>query len=85
MQKEIPDAHGDIIRQFAEVPGIGFVSCSNDELVKLWTLEGTPIRTFNGHGGFVFTVTCLAGGTEIASAGDDCQVKIWDLNSGACK
>jgi phospholipase A-2-activating protein len=33
-------AHEDIIRQFAEVPGIGFVSCSNDETVKLWTIDG---------------------------------------------
>ena len=34
-QKEIKDAHEDIIRQFTEVPGIGFASCSNDETVKL--------------------------------------------------
>jgi WD40 repeat protein len=41
---------------------VGFVSCSNDELVKLWDLSGKLIKTFKGHGGFVFTVTCLAGG-----------------------
>lgn len=85
MQNEVLEAHGDIIRQFSEVPGVGFVSCSNDELVKLWSLEGKPLRTFNGHGGFVFTVTVLSGGTEIASAGDDCQVKIWDISTGQCK
>ena len=84
LQHEVPNAHGDIIRQFAEVPGVGFVSCSNDELVKLWTLDGKPIRTFSGHQGFVFTVACLASG-EIASGGDDCSVKIWDLQSGKCK
>ena len=33
-------AHDDIIRQFAEVPGVGFVSFSNDETLKLWTIDG---------------------------------------------
>ena len=51
----------------------------------MWTLDGKPVRTFKGHGGFVFTVSCLAGGKEIASAGDDCQVKIWDVATGECK
>jgi len=39
-QKEIPNAHDDIIRAFSEVPGYGFVSCSNDETVKLWSTDG---------------------------------------------
>ena len=42
MEKEI-DAHEDIIRDFTEVPGIGFASCSNDEMVKLWTMDGTHL------------------------------------------
>jgi phospholipase A-2-activating protein len=40
MEKEI-DAHEDIIRQFCEIPGLGFASCSNDETVKLWSIDGT--------------------------------------------
>ena len=59
LQKEIPNAHSDIIRGFTEVPGVGFASCSNDEMVKLWSLDGTPLRTFSGHSGFVFSLTCL--------------------------
>ena len=78
LQSEIPNAHDDIIRQFSEVPGVGFVSCSNDEKVKLWTIDGKPISTFAGHQGFVFSVCTLANG-ELASGGDDCNVKIWDL------
>ena len=41
LQKEIPNAHDDIIREICEVPGIGFVSCSNDESVKLWSTDGS--------------------------------------------
>ena len=66
------------------MPGVGFVSVSNDELVKLWSLDGQPLRTLNGHTGFVFTVKCLSTG-EVASAGDDCTVKIWDVGTGECK
>ena len=75
-QKEIPNAHDDIIRQFTEVPGLGFASCSNDESVKLWSIDGNLLQTFKGHMGFVFAVTTLITG-EIASGGDDCLVKIW--------
>ena len=39
-QKEF-EGHGDIVRRFTEVPAIqGFASCSNDEVVKLWSMDG---------------------------------------------
>jgi len=81
-QKVIENAHSDIIRQFTEVPGFGFASCSNDETVKLWSIEGAPLHTFSGHQGFVFAVTTLATG-EIVSGGDDNTVKIWKTD-GTC-
>lgn len=37
MQK---DAHNDIIRELALVDEIGFLSGSNDMVVKLWTFDG---------------------------------------------
>lgn len=53
-------------------------------MVKLWSLDGNPLRTFAGHSGFVFAIHCLSA-TEIASGGDDCCVKIWDIATGNCK
>ena len=82
-QKEIANAHDDIIRGFAEVPGLGFASCSNDETVKLWTIDGAPLQTFKGHNGFVFAISTLVTG-EIVSGGDDCTVKVWS-SDGSCK
>jgi len=39
------DAHEDIVRGFVEVPNIqGFASCSNDEIVKLWTMDGQLLQ-----------------------------------------
>ena len=76
-------AHEDIVRGFTEVPAVnGFASCSNDEVVKLWSLDGTHLMDFKGHSGFVFTIDCLETG-EIVTGGDDCTVKLWE--NGACK
>jgi len=83
IQKQIDNAHDDIIRCFSEVPGLGFASCSNDETVKLWSIDGSLINTFKGHSGFVFSLHTLVTG-EIASGGDDCTVKIWRTD-GVCK
>jgi phospholipase A-2-activating protein len=82
-EKEIANAHEDIIRFLQEVPGIGFASCSNDETVKLWTTDGQLLQTFKGHQGFVFALKTLSSG-EIVSGGDDCTVKIWSAD-GKCK
>jgi phospholipase A-2-activating protein len=66
-----------------EVPLLsGFASVSNDETVKLWSMDGTHLMDLRGHGGFVFAVDCLDTG-EIVSGGDDCTVKIWE--NGAVK
>lgn len=79
MEKEI-DAHEDIIRDFCEIPGLGFASCSNDETIKLWSIDGSQLSELRGHGGYVFSVTRLESG-ELASCSDDKTVKIWRDNT----
>ena len=76
-------AHDDIVRGFTEVPSLNaFASCSNDEIVKLWSLDGTHLLDYKGHTGFIFAIDSLETG-EIVSASDDCTVKIWDAS--VCK
>lgn len=82
MEKEFL-AHDDIVRGFTEVPSLNaFASCSNDEIVKLWSLDGTHLLDYKGHTGFIFAIDSLETG-EIVSASDDCTVKIWDAS--VCK
>ena len=82
MEKEFL-AHDDIVRDFTEVPSMNaFASCSNDEIVKLWSLDGTHLLDYKGHTGFIFAIDSLDTG-EIVSASDDCTVKIWDAS--VCK
>ena len=82
MEKEFV-GHDDIVRGFCEVPQMnGFASISNDEVVKLWSMDGTHMLDYRGHGGFIFAVDCLDTG-EIVTGGDDCCVKLWA--DGECK
>ena len=47
-------AHADIIREIASVQQDGFLTCSNDETVKLWSLDGNELLCNRGHTSFVF-------------------------------
>jgi len=82
LEKEF-EAHDQAVRGFCEVPGIGFASCSNDETVKLWTLDGVSIGILTGHSGFVYHVTTLLSG-ELVSCCDDKSVRIWNRD-GQCQ
>mmetsp|Transcript_2092 Transcript_2092/g.2658 ORF Transcript_2092/g.2658 Transcript_2092/m.2658 type:complete len:347 (-) Transcript_2092:367-1407(-) len=61
---------------FADFSPIGFVSCSNDSMVKIWTYDGDMISELAGHSGYVFAVHTLPNNI-IASGSDDRTVKLW--------
>lgn len=63
-------AHDDIVRMFADFSPVGFVSCSNDSKIKIWTYEGELISELLGHTGFIFAVHTLPNNI-IVSGGDD--------------
>ena len=82
LQKEFV-AHEDIVRGFTEVPDLGgFASISNDEMVKVWGVDGTHMMDLKGHTGFIFACDHLDTG-EIVTGGDDCTVRVWQ--HGECK
>lgn len=69
-------AHDDIIRNFADYSPVGFVSCSNDSKIKIWTYNGELISELIGHTGYVFAVHTLSHNV-IVSGSDDRTIKIW--------
>ena len=75
--KRIESVHGDIIREISMVDEIGFITCSNDEKLKLWSADLEEIQTFTGHLSFVFSVKAKNIG-HYYSGGDDKCLKIWD-------
>lgn len=38
--------HTDCVRGLALVPGVGFVSCSNDETLRLWSMQGDHLQVY---------------------------------------
>ena len=58
------------------MPDIGFVSCSNDSEIRVWTLGGDPVYTLSGHTSFVYSLSVLPDG-GIVSGGEDRSVRVW--------
>ena len=65
-----------MIRSLIEIPKIGFASCSNDGLIRVWSLSGEPLMELNDHTSFVYTLSLLPSG-EIVSGGEDRTVRVW--------
>jgi len=73
--------HTDVVRDLALVPGIGFVSCSNDSSLRLWSLSGDTLMELHGHTSYVYSVSVLSTG-ELVSSGEDGCVRVW--KGGEC-
>jgi len=55
-------------------------SASDDETIKLWSLDGKCLATLKGHQGIVRWATFSQNGQLLASASDDYTVKIWGID-----
>ena len=80
--RSIDKAHKDIIRELTKVETVaGFASCSNDETIKIWSLDGEMLRVFTGHESYVFSVKTI-GFQGLVTGSDDRTVRIWDQANG---
>lgn len=71
-------AHTNIIRAIVEIPSMGVLTCSNDQKVKLYSLELDELTSFEDHTSFVFTLAYLqANSTDFASGGEDFKLLIY--------
>jgi WD40 repeat protein len=76
-------AHSGWVRAVAISPDESLVAtCGNDQLVKLWSLDGKPVRDLPGHGSHVYNVAFHPQGRTLVSADLMGVVKEWDLASG---
>ena len=65
-------AHTNIIRAIIEIPGIGILTCSNDQKVKLWSLDLDELTQYEDHTSFVFTAAWLhKESLDFVSGGED--------------
>ncbi|KAI5306212.1 ATPase synthesis protein 25 mitochondrial [Ascosphaera pollenicola] len=71
----------DVVRALCRLPlnhpsGAHFASAGNDNIIRLWTLQGRQIAELHGHENFVYSIASLPTG-ELISAGEDRTVRIW--------
>lgn len=72
-------AHTNIIRAIVEVPSVGIMTCSNDQKVKLWSLDMDELACYEDHGSFVFTLAYLKGDSmDFVSGGEDFKMLIYN-------
>jgi len=73
------EAHDGWVRGLAVSPdGKLLASCGNDNLVKLWTIDGKPVSQFAGHTRHVYNVVFHPDGQQLASGDLLGVVKHWD-------
>lgn len=75
--------HTAAVRSVALTPdGRRIVSGSDDQTVRVWSVEGTHERTLAGHSDWVRAVAVSADGVFAVSASDDHTIRIWNLDEG---
>jgi len=73
--------HTDVVRCFCKIPtghwsGAAFASAGNDEVIRLWTLDGAPMGELHGHEAYIYSLTILPNG-DVVSSSEDRTVRIW--------
>lgn len=78
--------HTDVVRCFCKVEpekwsGATFASAGNDDVIRLWTIDGTAVAELEGHTAYVYSLASLPNG-DIVSSSEDRTVRVW--RSGQC-
>lgn len=86
--------HTDCVRGLAVINTSQFLSCSNDQTILLWNMDGDVLKTFEGHENFIYSICVIRDpipkGSEppknrpykFVSVGEDKSVRIWDKELG---
>ncbi|XBW38395.1 hypothetical protein QEN19_003982 [Hanseniaspora menglaensis] len=80
--KSIDLAHDDVIRAIdVNLDTKEFVTCGNDNMVKLWDLETLQLKkVFRGHTNFVYNVKFTKRDSNtLISCGEDRSCIVWDI------
>ena len=60
--------------------GNNIITAGDDNLIKIWNINGNPLHTLKGHTQKVWDVAIHPQGDRLASASEDNTVKIWNTN-----
>jgi len=86
--KLIKDIGGlpDVVRALCKLPtghesGAAFASAGNDQIIRLWTLDGDEMAQLHGHEAFIYSLAASSNG-DIFSASEDRTLRVW--KNGQC-
>ncbi|QIW95217.1 hypothetical protein AMS68_000735 [Peltaster fructicola] len=73
--------HTDVVRCFCKIPpghwsGAAFASAGNDEVVRLWSIDGTPMGELHAHEAYIYSMAILPNG-DIVTSSEDRTVRIF--------
>ena len=77
--------HGAVTSVSFSPDGQTIASSSDDQTIKLWSRDGTEVKTFRGHHGTVTSVSFSPDGQTIASSSDDQTIKLWNRDGTELK
>ncbi|MGG6269376.1 AAA-like domain-containing protein [Leptolyngbya sp. AN03gr2] len=71
--------HGGEVRAIAISKSM-IATGSLDRTIKLWKLDGTPLKTLEGHQDQIYSIAFSPDGTQFASASLDKTIKLWSAD-----
>ncbi|KMT19395.1 hypothetical protein BVRB_1g012450 [Beta vulgaris subsp. vulgaris] len=60
------------------------LTASGDKTMKMWALDGSCLKTFEGHTSSVLRASFITRGTQFVSTGADGLLKLWTVTSNEC-
>lgn len=75
---------GNVLSVAYSPDGQRLATGGGDGEIMLWSLDGTPLLSCDGHSGRVWSVAFSPDGQRLASGGDDHTVRLWDVATGRC-
>lgn len=73
--------HTDVVRCFCKIPqhhwsGAAFASAGNDEVVRLWSIDGAAMGELLGHQAYIYDMAILPNG-DIVTSSEDRTVRVF--------
>lgn len=77
--------HKDCVRGLCALPKNGFLSCSNDAVIRHWNDTYECVKEFHGHTNYIYSISRsdFWGDDVFITSGEDSTIRMWSLKEGA--
>ncbi|XP_053693929.1 phospholipase A-2-activating protein [Sabethes cyaneus] len=77
--------HKDCVRGLCSLPKNGFLSCSNDAVIRHWNDTYECVKEFHGHTNYIYSISRsdFWGDDVFITSSEDSTIRMWSLKEGA--